>query len=192
MTKTGDKKHPINVWTDGSAINRKGKVPGGFAIVLTWKDRRKEVQGSWPGATNNEMELMGLLAALRQVKFSDDPLIIRTDSQYAMKAVTEWIRGWKDNGWVNSQGAPVKNQELIRLIDFELQKHRRVRSVEIKHVKGHAGNTENERADYLAGHARKYRKWTFHERTQLPQSRDELIDQAKRTDSTTSTQGSLL
>lgn len=77
-----------------------------------------------------------------------EPLVIETDSQYAINCSTKWVHGWKKNGWKNSQKKPVKNAALIRAIDAELS--RRAGSVKFVWVKGHAGNAGNEKVDDLA------------------------------------------
>ena len=88
-----------------------------------------------------------MLEALRAHPGSE-PLVIETDSQYAINCSTTWVHGWKKNGWKNSQKKPVKNADLIRAIDAEISK--RPGPVKFVWVKGHAGNAGNEKVDELA------------------------------------------
>ena len=146
----------IIISTDGSALGNPNG-PMGWA----WADHAKNAGGT-PGhdhdehgydaggatnGTNQIGELCAVLQALRAHPGSE-PLIIETDSQYAINCSTKWIKGWKKNGWKNSQKKPVKNAELIKAIDAEISG--RAGSVEFRWVKGHAGNSGNELVDELA------------------------------------------
>ena len=106
---------------------------------------RKEIWGGEPETTNNRMELMAAIEALRQLR-SRCRVELYTDSQYVRKGITEWIEGWKRRGWKNAAGKPVKNQDLWQLLDDLTQKH----EVHWHWVRGHSGHTLNERADELA------------------------------------------
>ena len=75
-------------------------------------------------------------------------MLIESDSQYAINCSTKWVKGWKKNGWKNSQKKPVKNKELIQAIDREISQ--RPGPVDFRWVKGHAGNEGNELVDELA------------------------------------------
>ena len=117
-------------------------------------DRRKRHEhggdcdaGGATNGTNQIGELCAVLEALRAHPGAE-PLVIETDSQYAINCSTKWVHGWKKNGWKNSQKKPVKNAALIRAIDAELS--RRAGSVKFVWVKGHAGNAGNEKVDDLA------------------------------------------
>ena len=103
--------------------------------------------GGATNGTNQIGELCAVLEALRAHPGSE-PLVIETDSQYAINCSTTWVHGWKKNGWKNSQKKPVKNADLIRAIDAEISK--RPGPVEFVWVKGHAGNAGNEKVDELA------------------------------------------
>lgn len=145
----------ITVSTDGSALGNPNG-PMGWA----WADHTPHAGGQpgheHPGdcdaggatnGTNQIGELCAVLEALRAHPGSE-PLVIETDSQYAINCSTKWVHGWKRNGWKNSQKKPVKNAELIKAIDAELSK--RAGSVKFVWVKGHAGNAGNEKVDELA------------------------------------------
>ena len=145
----------ITVSTDGSALGNPNG-PMGWA----WADHTPHAGGQpgheHPGdcdaggatnGTNQIGELCAVLEALRTHPGSE-PLVIETDSQYAINCSTKWVHGWKRNGWKNSQKKPVKNAALIKAIDAELSK--RAGSVKFVWVKGHAGNAGNEKVDELA------------------------------------------
>ncbi|MCH9275136.1 ribonuclease HI [Bifidobacterium amazonense] len=145
----------ITVSTDGSALGNPNG-PMGWA----WADHVPHAGGR-PGhehgsdcdaggatnGTNQIGELCAVLEALRAHPGSE-PLVIETDSQYAINCSTKWVHGWKKNGWKNSQKKPVKNAALIKAIDAELSA--RAGSVRFVWVKGHAGNAGNEKVDELA------------------------------------------
>lgn len=145
----------ITVSTDGSALgNPNGPMGWG------WADHDLNAGGT-PGhdhagdcdaggatnGTNQIGELCAVLEALRAHPGSE-PLVIETDSQYAINCSTKWVHGWKKNGWKNSQKKPVKNAALIKAIDAEISQ--RPGPVKFVWVKGHAGNAGNEKVDELA------------------------------------------
>jgi ribonuclease HI len=105
----------------------------------------KELFGGEADTTNNRMELMAVIEALRALSRSCDA-VVYTDSSYVQKGISEWIHGWKRNGWRTSDRKPVKNADLWLMLDELARQHR----VEWKWVRGHAGHPENERADALA------------------------------------------
>jgi ribonuclease HI len=95
--------------------------------------------------TNNRMELMAAIAALEALT-RPCAVTLTTDSQYVKDGLTTWIHGWKRNGWKTADKKPVKNEDLWKRLDAAAAKHK----VTWQWVKGHAGHTENERADALA------------------------------------------
>lgn len=103
--------------------------------------------GGATNGTNQIGELCAVLEALRAHP-GPEPLLIESDSQYAINCSTKWVKGWKKNGWRNSQKKPVKNKELIQAIDREISQ--RPGPVDFRWVKGHAGNEGNELVDELA------------------------------------------
>ena len=139
---TNDKN--LVVSTDGSALSNPNG-PMGWA----WADHEggDADAGGASNGTNQIGELCAVLQALRAHP-GERPLIIETDSQYAINCSTTWVPGWKKKGWKNSQGKPVKNRPLIEAIDQEIQT--RPGSVRFVWVKGHAGDTFNEKVDTLA------------------------------------------
>jgi len=133
----------VEIWTDGACAGNPG--PGGWGAILTCNGFEKELSGGEAHTTNNRMELMGAISALEALTRACD-VALHTDSQYVKNGVTNWIHGWKKNGWRTADKKPVKNAELWQRLDAARDRHH----VEWKWVKGHAGDEMNERADELA------------------------------------------
>ncbi len=133
----------IEIFTDGACSGNPG--PGGWGAILRKGDSEKELFGGEALTTNNRMEMMAVIEALRALK---GPVAARvhTDSQYVQKGISEWIHGWKRRGWKTADRQPVKNEDLWREMDRLAAQH----EIEWIWVKGHAGHVENERADELA------------------------------------------
>jgi len=139
-------KKSVEIFTDGACRGNPG--PGGWGAILRFKGQEKEIYGASPETTNNQMELQAAIEALSCLK-EPCKVTLTTDSEYVRKGITEWIQGWKQKGWRNSQRQPVKNQEYWQILDLLNKKH----EVDWHWVKGHAGHPENERADALANKA---------------------------------------
>jgi ribonuclease HI len=133
----------VDIYTDGACSGNPG--PGGWGAILRYDGREKELFGYDAATTNNRMELMAVIEALRSLKRSI-PVRVHTDSQYVQKGMTEWIHGWKRRGWKTAGKEPVKNEDLWRTLDALATTH----AIQWFWVKGHAGHPENERADELA------------------------------------------
>ena len=133
----------VQIWTDGACKGNPG--PGGWGALLRFGSHEKELFGGEPVTTNNRMELMAVIQALRALT-RPCQVTLHVDSTYVMKGIGEWIVGWKRNGWKTSAKQPVRNAELWRELDAELAGHQ----VQWVWVKGHAGDPGNERADALA------------------------------------------
>ena len=134
---------PIVVYTDGAALGNPG--PGGYAAVLIYGDKRKEIFGAYAFTTNNRMELLAVIRALDNIKSRGIPVHIYSDSQYVCNAILKgWLFGWKKKGWVK-----VKNPDLWQRFYplYELFKP------QFHWVKGHSSVPENERCDVLATQA---------------------------------------
>ena len=134
----------VTIYTDGACRGNPG--PGGWgAILIAANGHEKELCGGDLATTNNRMELMAAIQALEALNKACK-VELHTDSQYVMKGITEWVRGWKARGWKTAAKDPVKNEDLWRRLDQARQRH----EVDWRWVKGHAGHEMNERADGLA------------------------------------------
>jgi ribonuclease HI len=133
----------VKVITDGACIGNPG--PGGWACILRYADRTKELWGSEPHTTNNRMELQAAVEGLRALKENCEVEVV-TDSQYLRNGITEWIHNWKANGWRTKSKSPVVNQDLWKELDEQNERHRTVWSW----TKGHASHADNNRCDELA------------------------------------------
>ncbi|MGH1352613.1 MAG: ribonuclease HI [Methyloligellaceae bacterium] len=133
----------VVIYTDGACSGNPG--PGGWGAVMIYGDHRKEIYGGEKETTNNRMELMAAIEALNALKKACK-VELYTDSNYVKQGITQWIHGWKRNGWKNAQKKPVKNAELWQELESAQERH----DVSWHWVKGHAGHPENERADELA------------------------------------------
>ncbi|MDL2283816.1 ribonuclease HI [Oxalobacter sp. OttesenSCG-928-P03] len=133
----------VEIYTDGACRGNPG--PGGWGVILIAGHHRKEMFGGEAETTNNRMELMAVIEALRALK-RPCRIVLHTDSQYVKKGITEWIFDWKRRGWKTAAKKPVKNADLWGMLDEAQAKH----EIDWRWVKGHAGHPENERADELA------------------------------------------
>ncbi len=136
----------IEIYTDGACRGNPG--PGGWGALLIAGDVRRELSGAEENTTNNRMELMGAIEALKALK---RPLrvVLYTDSKYVCTGIEEWLPQWKLRGWKTADRKPVKNQDLWQALDEARTPH----EVRWTWVKGHAGNAGNERVDALANEA---------------------------------------
>jgi len=141
--KASEPESTVTIYTDGGCKGNPG--PGGWGALLIYKGREREIYGGEALTTNNRMELMAAIAALETLKRSCS-VDLHTDSQYLRNGITEWIRGWKANGWKTAQKKPVKNADLWQRLDTARQRHK----VNWHWVRGHEGHPENERAHNLA------------------------------------------
>ncbi len=136
----------VEIYTDGACRGNPG--PGGWAALLSYGEREKELSGAEPLTTNNRMELTAVIRALEALKRPSE-LRIFTDSEYVRRGITEWIKSWKTRGWKTADRKPVKNQDLWERLDALAAAHK----IEWRWVKGHAGIPGNERVDRLANEA---------------------------------------
>ena len=135
-------KH-VEIYTDGACSGNPG--PGGWGVLMRYNGHEKEMCGGEPETTNNRMEMMAVIEALKALKKRSN-VKLYTDSKYVMHGITEWMEGWKAKNWKTAAKKPVKNKKLWIEIDDLVQKH----DVEFIWVKGHDGHPDNERADELA------------------------------------------
>lgn len=133
----------IEIFTDGSCLGNPG--PGGYAAILKYKQTEKILSNGYYKTTNNRMELLAAIVALEQLKEACE-VQLYSDSQYLRNGITNWIHGWKKNGWKTANKQPVKNVDLWQRLDELVKSHH----IEWIWVKGHAGHIENERCDIIA------------------------------------------
>jgi len=136
----------LSIFTDGSCLGNPG--PGGYGVVMKYKQHTKEIADGFLLTTNNRMELLAPIIALEALKVPCK-IVLTSDSQYMRQGITQWIHGWKRKGWITSSKQPVKNVDLWKRLDQASQGH----EIEWLWVKGHAGHIENERCDTLAREA---------------------------------------
>jgi ribonuclease HI len=136
----------VQLITDGACLGNPGR--GGWAAILRYGDRTRELTGSSPETTNNRMELTAAIEGLRLLKEPCEVEVV-TDSEYVKNGITQWIHGWKRNGWKTSAKKPVVNQDLWTELDQLVSKH----TIHWTWTKGHASHDDNNRADELATQA---------------------------------------
>ena len=137
----------IKIYTDGACSGNPGK--GGWAAIILNSDlNESSISGSESNTTNNRMELLAAIMALKKIKKKSD-ITIFTDSKYVKDGITDWIKKWKLNNWKNSNKKPVKNKDLWIKLNALCQKN----NVTWKWVKGHSNNKYNDLADELATNA---------------------------------------
>ncbi len=138
----------VTIYTDGSCSPNPG--PGGWgAVILPEKGKKRELSGKVPQTTNNRMELQATIEALRALA-QPSKVQLYTDSKYVQNGISKWMPNWRKNNWLTVDKQAVKNQDLWEALDAEIQRH----TVQWLWVRGHANDTNNERADKLAVTAR--------------------------------------
>ncbi|MFA6029109.1 MAG: ribonuclease HI [Elusimicrobiota bacterium] len=135
----------IRVFTDGACAGNPGR--GGWAAILLLPDGKVfELGGAVPRTTNNRMEMLAAVEALRALEAHPGALRVTTDSTYLVKGVTSWVASWKRKGWKRIDGGDVLNRDLWESLDALCA----ARRVEWEHVRGHDGHPANERCDRIA------------------------------------------
>jgi len=131
----------LTMYTDGAARGNPGK--GGYGTILMWKGKAKEISAGYRLTTNNRMELMSVIAGLEALTRKGLDIVIFSDSQYVVKAVTEgWLENWMRNNFKGGK----KNPDLWRRYHALARDHR----IRFQWVKGHGSNPYNNRCDELA------------------------------------------
>jgi ribonuclease HI len=134
----------VIIYTDGACTGNPG--PGGYGVILKSSRHRKEISAGYRLTTNNRMELMAVIAGLEAVT-KRCQIILHTDSQYIADSINKgWVYQWREKGWRRGKREKAQNVDLWEKILPLLDDH----EVEVKWVRGHAGDPENERADFLA------------------------------------------
>ena len=134
------------IYTDGACLGNPG--PGGWGAIILNEENETNISGKEKSTTNNRMELIAPIMALRKIKKASK-IIIYTDSIYLKNGITTWIKNWEKNGWKNANKKPVKNKDLWVTLNELSKEH----VINWKWVKAHAGNKYNEIADKLATEA---------------------------------------
>lgn len=137
----------VIIYTDGACSGNPG--PGGWAAILMYQDKKREISGAQKQTTNNIMEITAVIEGLKLLKF---PCTVKvySDSAYVVNCFKQgWITSWVKNGWKNASKEPVKNKELWQQLYQLVQTHK----VEFVKVKGHSDNEYNNRCDEMAREA---------------------------------------
>ena len=133
----------IKIYTDGACIQNPGN--GGWAAIMLINNEKKAISGFKKNTTNNQMELMAAIEALKKIPIGEE-VQIYTDSKYVKMGITEWIKKWSQNNWKTSSKKKVKNLELWKELSSISKKHK----IKWLWIKGHAGDPINEEVDALA------------------------------------------
>lgn len=137
----------IKMYTDGGSIGNPG--PGGYGIIINYKDKAKEFSGGYKLTTNNRMELMAAIVGLSVLKEKCE-VNLYTDSKYVADGINEgWAERWKKNGWKRNKKDKAENIDLWDKLLYLISEHK----VKVEWIKGHAGHPENERCDKLVKEA---------------------------------------
>ncbi len=134
----------IEIFTDGGSLGNPG--PGGYGVIIVYKDKRKEISGGFNLTTNNRMELTAAIVGLSSLKEKCEVTLF-TDSKYVVDGIMKgWARSWRAKGWMRNKKEKAVNpdlwEKLLQLVEFH--------KVEFKWIKGHAGHPENEICDKLS------------------------------------------
>jgi ribonuclease HI len=133
----------VEIFSDGSCLGNPG--PGGWGSIIKVDGAEIELSGGKKHSTNNEMELSGVIEALKSLKEPCE-VVVTTDSQYVVKGMKEWMAGWIRNGWKTASRQPVKNRQFWE----ELKAQSEIHKIKWEWIRGHDGHAENERCDRLA------------------------------------------
>lgn len=133
----------VTIYTDGACSGNPG--PGGWAALLMYGLSSREISGGEAHTTNNRMELMAVIEALKLLKTPCE-VALHTDSKYVLQGFTEWMPGWIKKQWKTADKKPVKNVDLWQALATAAAPHH----MQWHWVKGHSGNAHNDRVDALA------------------------------------------
>ena len=136
----------IKIYTDGSCLENPGN--GGWAAIIIYDEKKTQIKGSKKNTTNNQMELLAPIEALKKIP-KGSKVQIFTDSKYVKSGITEWIHNWKKNGWKTANKQKVKNKELwteLDLLAYEFE-------ISWNWVKAHSTDKLNNEVDLIAREA---------------------------------------
>ncbi len=136
----------IKIYTDGSCLENPGN--GGWAAIIIDDEKKTQIKGSKKNTTNNQMELLAPIEALKKIP-KDSKVQIFTDSKYVKSGITEWIHNWKKNGWKTADKQPVKNKELWEELDLLANQF----EISWNWVKAHSTDELNNEVDLIAREA---------------------------------------
>ena len=136
----------IKIYTDGSCLGNPGN--GGWAAIIIDDKKKIQIKGSRKDTTNNQMELLAPIKALKKIPKGSNVQIF-TDSKYVKSGITEWIHNWKKNGWKTANKQPVKNKELWTELDLMTSEF----EIKWSWVKGHSSDKLNNEVDLIAREA---------------------------------------
>ena len=136
----------IKIYTDGSCLENPGN--GGWAAIIIDEGKKTQIKGSKKNTTNNQMELLAPIEALKKIPKGTEVQIF-TDSKYVKSGITEWIHNWKKNGWKTADKQPVKNKELWEELDLLANQF----EISWNWVKAHATDKLNNEVDLIAREA---------------------------------------
>ncbi len=136
----------IKIYTDGSCLGNPGN--GGWAAIIIDDKKKIQIKGSKKDTTNNQMELLAPIKALKKIPKGSNVQIF-TDSKYVKSGITEWIHNWKKNGWKTASKQPVKNKELWTELDNLTDEFK----IKWSWVKGHSTDSLNNEVDLIAREA---------------------------------------
>ena len=136
----------IRIYTDGSCLGNPGN--GGWAAIIIEDEKKTRIKGSKKDTTNNQMELLAPIKALKKIPKGSSVQIF-TDSKYVKSGITEWIHNWKKNGWKTANKQPVKNKDLWTELDQMNSKF----EIKWSWVKGHSIDKLNNEVDLIAREA---------------------------------------
>ena len=136
----------IKIYTDGSCLGNPGN--GGWAAIIIKDGKKTKIKGSRKNTTNNQMELLAPIQALKKIP-KGGKVQIFTDSKYVKSGITEWIHNWKKNGWKTASKQPVKNKDLWTELDQMTNEFQ----IKWSWVKGHSTDVLNNEVDLIAREA---------------------------------------
>ena len=136
----------IKIYTDGSCLENPGN--GGWAAIIIDDEKKTQIKGSKKNTTNNQMELLAPIEALKKIP-KGSKVQIFTDSKYVKSGITEWIHNWKKNGWKTANKQPVKNKELWTELDLLTNEF----EISWNWVKAHSNDKLNNEVDLIAREA---------------------------------------
>lgn len=141
------KEDKVVIHTDGCAMGNPGA--GGFAVILRYKDKQKEISGGFQETTNNRMELMACIEGLRALK-QKSSVIVLSDSKYLVDSISnKWIYKWRNDKWIKSKNKKVPNADLWKILLELIEQH----EIKFRWIRGHNIDKNNQRCDFLAREA---------------------------------------